>query len=141
MCLFLHSLGVVVPKSPFEREIQRLLDSSARASNSKDLPGANGHPLHIGSGNGSGSGNGGGYHDKASNLNNCRNNIDILYNNSNSCSKLMNNNKSKYELECVEKLTSKHQPNNQILLGKHPVGLEAIKEITRNTNPSDSSQM
>lgn len=55
----------------------------------------------------------------------------------------MNNNKSKYELECVEKLPAKHQhqPNNQILLGKHPVGLEAIKEITRNTNPSDSSQM
>lgn len=49
----------------------------------------------------------------------------------------MNNNKTKYELECLEK----SKPNNQMLLGKHPVGLEAIREITRNTNPSDSSQM
>lgn len=123
----------VAQKSPFEREIQRLLDSSARANNKE---------LHIGNGGGGASGNG--YHDKASNLNSCRNNIDILYNNSNSCSKLMNNNKSKYELECVEKLPIKlnqQQSNNQIILGKHPVGLEAIKEITRNTNPSDSSQM
>lgn len=132
---------VIVQKSPFEREIQRLLESSARANN-KELP--IGHVLHIGSNNGSGNGLGnGGYHDKASNLNNCRINIDILYNNSNSCNKLMNNNKSKYEMECVEKLPKlqQQQSNNQIILGKHPVGLEAIKEITRNTNPSDSSQM
>lgn len=128
----------VAQKSPFEREIQRLLDSSARANNKE---------LHIGNGginsNGGGMANVG-YHDKASNLNSCRNNIDILYNNSNSSSKLINNNKSKYELECIEKLPTKlnqQQINNQIILGKHPVGLEAIKEITRNTNPSDSSQM
>lgn len=68
-------------------------------------------------------------------MNNCRNNIDLVYNNSNN--KLMNNNKTKYELESLEK----SKPNNQMLLGKHPVGLEAIREITRNTNPSDSSQM
>lgn len=64
-----------------------------------------------------------------------------MYNNSsnsnNSNHKLMNNNKTKYELESLEK----PKTANHILLGKHPVGLEAIKEITRNTHPSDSSQM
>lgn len=83
-------------------------------------------PLHINSN----------YHDKASNLNNCRNNIELVYNNSNN--KLVNNNKTKYEMECIDKPT---KSTNNILLGKHPVGLEAIKEITRNTNPSDSSQL
>ncbi|KAJ6638235.1 Ca(2+)/calmodulin-responsive adenylate cyclase [Pseudolycoriella hygida] len=112
-----HERGV--PKSPFEREIQRLLESSSRTSKDQQ-------PLHISSN----------HHDsRASNVNNIRNNVDLGYNNSNN--KLMNNNKTKYELESLEK----SKPNNQMMLGKHPVGLEAIREITRNTNPTDSSQM
>lgn len=116
-----------MPKSPFEREIQRLLESSSRGGNGTG-PGImpKEQALHINCN----------HHDKTSNLNNCRNNIELVYSNSNN--KLMNNNKTKYELESIEK---PKPTNNHILLGKHPVGLEAIKEITRNTHPSDSSQM
>jgi len=31
--------------------------------------------------------------------------------------------------------------SSSFMIAKHPVGLEAIKEITRNKNPSESSQM
>ncbi|GAB0099365.1 Adenylate cyclase [Sergentomyia squamirostris] len=88
-------------KSPFEREIQRLLQESTA---------------------------------KASNLNNGRNVTSINY--SNSRQPPTQQDKSKYELEGVEP-----KSNHSLLFSKHPVGLEAIKEITRNKNPSESSQM
>lgn len=101
---------------------QRGGPSSTAAASAKDPV------LHINSSS---------YHDKASGMLNCRNNIELVYNDSNN--KLINNNKTKYELESLEK--PKHTNNHILLGGKHPVGLEAIKEITRNTHPSDSSQM
>lgn len=87
------------PKSPFEREIQRLLnESSSRAAARENIGGR-----HV---------------------------EQIQNNNQMNAS---HNHKAKYELECLEK--------PKISLGHHPVGLEAIKEITRNKNPSESSQM
>ncbi|XP_059613049.1 Ca(2+)/calmodulin-responsive adenylate cyclase isoform X2 [Phlebotomus argentipes] len=88
-------------KSPFEREIQRLLQESSA---------------------------------KANNLNNGRNVMPINY--SSSRQNHQQSDKSKYELEGVDP-----KSNHSLLFSKHPVGLEAIKEITRNKNPSESSQM
>ncbi|XP_055713840.1 Ca(2+)/calmodulin-responsive adenylate cyclase isoform X2 [Phlebotomus papatasi] len=89
-------------KSPFEREIQRLLQESTA---------------------------------KANNLNNGRNVTPINYSN-NRQTHQQQLDKSKYELEGIEP-----KSNHSLLFSKHPVGLEAIKEITRNKNPSESSQM
>lgn len=99
-------------KSPFEREIQRILSESSRIRDNTN---------HMNSSSGS-SGN---------HLNNSRNNVDLGMN---------NNNKSKYELESIDKGT-RMGISTSFMLAKHPVGLEAIKEITRNKNPSESSQM
>uniref|UniRef100_A0A7G3A9D1 adenylate cyclase n=3 Tax=Lutzomyia longipalpis TaxID=7200 RepID=A0A7G3A9D1_LUTLO len=91
-------------KSPFEREIQRLLQESTA---------------------------------KANNLSNGRNVAPMNYSgNRQQQQNHQQHDKTKYELEGIEP-----KSNHSLLFNKHPVGLEAIKEITRNKNPSESSQM
>lgn len=105
-------------KSPFEREIQRILNESSRTKDNSN---------HFNSSS------------AANHLNNCRNNLELSYCSSNN-KIAVNNNKTKYELESMDKGT-KMGGSTSFMLTKHPVGLEAIKEITRNKNPSESSQM
>ncbi|XP_043069040.1 Ca(2+)/calmodulin-responsive adenylate cyclase isoform X1 [Drosophila bipectinata] len=150
-------------KSPFERELQRILNESSRAkclaatatttatgttgtidhttsngsreltyslSNSK-LSSTNGHVV-AGSGsvvgNSSGSSNGN------------------LSGGSGTNSNSGNNNQSSNRDLPSEQPNQQHPvaelpASNSFVISKHPVGLEAIREITRNKNPSDSSQM
>ncbi|BFG01507.1 Ca(2+)/calmodulin-responsive adenylate cyclase [Drosophila madeirensis] len=138
-------------KSPFERELQRLLNESSRTrclaaanatelstngkhmsysvSNSK-LAGTQGGAGALagtagnGSSGGSGSSNGnlsGGSNSNGSGNNNHQNNRD----------------REQQEHELMGRLPA----SSSFMIAKHPVGLEAIKEITRNKNPSESSQM
>ncbi|KAH8235519.1 hypothetical protein KR032_001805 [Drosophila birchii] len=158
-------------KSPFERELQRLLNESTRArclaaatttdhttsNGSRDmsyslsngrLSSSNGHgPAGSGSGAGNGSvsasGSGSGSGSGSSNGN--------LSGGSGSNSNTGNNNgghkqqqQQQEHLEHMEHelLSGKLLPgSSSFMIAKHPVGLEAIKEITRNKNPSESSQM
>ncbi|EDW27665.1 GL20407, partial [Drosophila persimilis] len=143
-------------KSPFERELQRLLNESSRArclaaanasatengkqmsysvSNSK-LAGAQG-----GAGTGTGgatAGNGGSGGSGSSNGN--------LSGGSNSNASGNNNHQNGREREREREqqehdLMGRLPASSSFMIAKHPVGLEAIKEITRNKNPSESSQM
>lgn len=106
------------PKSPFEREIQRLLESSNRAAahNAKEVGGhgvtlsASGAQITNGNKT-SGSSNSG-----SSNNGQSRENLDTSSSNGGDKPKIT---------------------NQSILM----CGLEAIREITRNKNPSESSQM
>ena len=121
-----HQSGII--KSPFQREIKRLLESSAskipvpisRATSSTITTATN--PINY------------------NNLKSYSNGLNGHQNNN--CSKATA--RSKYEFESMEK------PNNylQVTLGgagaaggNHPVGLEAIREIAKHTTASDSSQM
>lgn len=117
-------------QSPFQREIQRLLESSAskipvpinRTSAAAINSIANNSKMNL-------------------NLNNSNNHAGSSSNDAKS------SNMQQYEFEPMQK------PCNymQVMLsggsaiatvnGKHPVGLEAIKEIAKNTATSDSSQM
>lgn len=153
-------------KSPFERELQRLLNESSRGrclaatapttatgttgttdhttsngsrelsyslSNSK-LSSTNGH-VAAGSGSVVGNGSGG---SGSSNGN--------LSGGSGTNSNSGNNNQSSNRDLRSEQLSQQHPAaelpaSNSFVISKHPVGLEAIKEITRNKNPSESSQM
>lgn len=139
-----HENGMI--KSPFQREIQRLLDSSAskipvpigrtssaqlkvasttEATGSSTATTPNSHKTYTNS--------------------NLKTYQLASASNMNKNKPLNNTNLTKYEFEPMEK------PNNysQVILGgggavingKHPVGLEAIKEIAKNTSKSDSSQM
>lgn len=130
-------------KSPFERELQRLLNESAR-SRSGNITEAIKHNSQQ-KNNGSAS------------TTSSRNNLDLSYSVSNTklsyngeSSRNGNNNNGKNSnkfdsaLTITEELTrhsSKIPISTSFLITKHPVGLEAIKEITRNKNPSESSHM
>ncbi|KAH8368782.1 hypothetical protein KR084_004664 [Drosophila pseudotakahashii] len=158
----------IATKSPFERELQRLLNESSRArclattatatatttttdhtasngsrdvmmsyslSNGK-LSGAAGSGSVSGSavGNGSGSSNGNLSGGSGSNSNSGNNN-------SNS-----NSGGGHHKADQQQQLHGDTQElklpgSSSFMIAKHPVGLEAIKEITRNKNPSESSQM
>lgn len=104
-------------RSPFQREIQRLLDSSA-----SKVSLAGNRPLMA---------------------------IDAQ--NANFKSNAQNNDNtpsihSSLEFDAAQKSTNYMQvllggTSNAVVNGKHPVGLEAIKEIAKTTANSDSSQM
>nr|XP_016925272.1 Ca(2+)/calmodulin-responsive adenylate cyclase isoform X6 [Drosophila suzukii] len=162
-------------KSPFERELQRLLNESSRArclatsttttaaggisttdhtasngsremsyslSNGR-LSSVNGHGAAgtaSGSGSGSGSavGNGsGGSGSSNGNLSGGSGSNSNSGNNNSSHHKSDQHPQADHELLAGGKLPG----SSSFMIAKHPVGLEAIKEITRNKNPSESSQM
>ncbi|XP_039498372.1 Ca(2+)/calmodulin-responsive adenylate cyclase isoform X7 [Drosophila santomea] len=165
--------AAIATKSPFERELQRLLNESSRArclttatttagaisttdqtasngsremsyslSNGK-LSSANGHGAG-GSGSGSGPGSAVGNGSGGSGSSNGN-----LSGGSGSNSNSGNNNSSHHKTEQQQQQHVDHEHlaggkllgSNSFMIAKHPVGLEAIKEITRNKNPSESSQM
>lgn len=112
------------PKSPFEREIQRLLESSNRAAalqnaNAKDP--LSGHVLALPNSSGVQITNG----NKTSGS-------------SNSAGSSNNGQSSRENLDTSSSNGDKPKITNQSIL---MCGLEAIREITRNKNPSESSQM
>ncbi|XP_070144015.1 Ca(2+)/calmodulin-responsive adenylate cyclase isoform X4 [Drosophila kikkawai] len=158
--------AITATKSPFERELQRLLNESTRArclaaattdhttsNGSRDmsyslsngrLSSSNGHgPAGSGSGAGNGSGSVSASGSGSSNGN--------ISGGSGSNSNTGNNNgghkQQQQQQEHMEHLehelvSGKLLPgSSSFMIAKHPVGLEAIKEITRNKNPSESSQM
>ncbi|XP_043661286.1 Ca(2+)/calmodulin-responsive adenylate cyclase isoform X2 [Drosophila teissieri] len=164
--------AAIATKSPFERELQRLLNESSRArclptatttagaisttdqtasngsremsyslSNGK-LSSANGHGAGHGSGSGSGPGSAVGNGSGGSGSSNGN-----LSGGSGSNSNSGNNNSSHHKTEQQQHVDHEHLAggkllgSNSFMIAKHPVGLEAIKEITRNKNPSESSQM
>lgn len=101
-----------VIRSPFQREIQRLLDSSA----SKVPIPANKPTISM-------------------NVNPTKTNINAQRNDINGSAQM---GKSNDDFDSIQALLSSAITT---VNGKHPVGLEAIKEIARNTANSDSSQM
>lgn len=139
-----HENGMI--KSPFQREIQRLLDSSA-----SKIPVAIGRTTSAQLKNSASAEapSSSKVSTIPSNHKTYTNNLKTYQlasaNNVNKSKPSNNSNLSKYEFEAMDK------PNNysQVILGgtssaingKHPVGLEAIKEIAKNTSKSDSSQM
>lgn len=104
-------------RSPFQREIQRLLDSSASkipiSGNRSSLDAQNSNAIKLNAQNVNSDSNGSSSHSKHSNI----------------------------ELEAAQVLLSVGNSAIAMVNGKHPVGLEAIKEIAKNTANSDSSQM
>ncbi|XP_033150313.1 Ca(2+)/calmodulin-responsive adenylate cyclase, partial [Drosophila busckii] len=150
--------AALASKSPFERELQRLLNESSRgrclnaanstehassngggrnlelsysASNSK-LSSLNGHHGQLpaattGGSNGNLSG--------GSNSNSGNNN------NSSSSSSHHQQQQQQHKEQLEAALEGKLPVSNSFMISKHPVGLDAIKEITRHKNPSESSQM
>lgn len=171
-------------KSPFERELQRLLNESSRARglttthNSAAATASSSTGGNVTSVSG-GQAEGGNTTSNSSS----RNNIDISYSGSNSklssnglhvaaglggsgslgsngnlsgSTPLSGNNNLKnvttaMAATILDELNSptstgrsagsKIPVSTSFMIAKHPVGLEAIKEITRNKNPSESSQM
>lgn len=168
-------------KSPFERELQRLLNESSRArglattthnSTAATASSSTGGNITSVSGGNAEGGN-------TTSNSSSRNNIDISYSGSNSklssnglnvaagiggsgslgsngnlsgSTPLSGNNNLKNvttamaatildELNSPTTGRSKIPVSTSFMIAKHPVGLEAIKEITRNKNPSESSQM
>lgn len=171
-------------KSPFERELQRLLNESSRA---RGLGGAN-HNSAAATASSSTGGNvtsgslGNAEGGNTTSNSSSRNNIDISYSGSNSklssnglnvaagiggsgslgsngnlsgSTPLSGNNNLKNVTTAMaatildelnsptggQKTGSRIPVSTSFMIAKHPVGLEAIKEITRNKNPSESSQM
>ncbi|XP_051864602.1 Ca(2+)/calmodulin-responsive adenylate cyclase isoform X5 [Drosophila albomicans] len=159
-------------KSPFERELQRLLNESSRArclaaatttttaaatnsehttsncssrhnvdlsysaSNSK-LSSINGHGQSLGNGQAEGGGGG-----SSSNGNLSGGSNSNSGNNNNHHKDQQQQQQEQELLAMAMQVTSKQLPmSNSFMISKHPVGLEAIKEITRHKNPSESSQM
>lgn len=127
-----HENGII--NSPFQREIQRLLDSSSSKI-----------PVPVSRTGGAVAGTSG-QRNQLNGYNNYRNNVFNGNASGRSNSGRGNPSMNRYEFESVEK------PNNymQVMMGgggggasggKHPVGLEAIKEIAKNTTASDSSHM
>lgn len=171
-------------KSPFERELQRLLNESSRTRglattthNSTAATASSSTGGNITSGS-AGNPEGGNTTSNSSS----RNNIDISFSGSNSkissnglnvaagiggsgslgsngnlsgCTPLSGNNNLKNVTTAMaatildelnspttgRQQCSKIPVSTSFMIAKHPVGLEAIKEITRNKNPSESSQM
>ncbi|XP_067639560.1 Ca(2+)/calmodulin-responsive adenylate cyclase isoform X3 [Eurosta solidaginis] len=151
-------------KSPFERELQRLLNESSRARALAATSSSGGNITSASNSNSNPEGN-------TTSNSSSRNNIELSYSASNS--KLSsnnglaaggsgsngnlsgsnslsgNNNQKSITTTILDELTSPttgRQPSKipistSFMITKHPVGLEAIKEITRNKNPSESSQM
>lgn len=113
-------------RSPFQREIQRILDSSASKI-----------PVAISRVNSAPNGD-----SKAT-----RNGSHISNGDSNGIFRLNSRNTVDYEFEPVQKTANYMQvmigggSAIATVNGKHPVGLDAIKEIAKNTATSDSSQM
>lgn len=102
-------------RSPFQREIQRILDSSASKI-----------PVAI----------------NRMNSNESKTTKNIFSNGESNGHFRMNPRNIEYELEPMQKSTNYMQVMiGSAINGKHPVGLEAIKEIAKNTATSDSSQM
>lgn len=171
-------------KSPFERELQRLLNESSKtrglittthnstAATASSSTGGN--VTSVSGGNVEGG--------NTTSNSSSRNNIDISYSGSNSklssnglnvaaglggsgslgsngnlsgSTPLSGNNNLKNVTTAMaatildelnspttgRPLGSKIPVSTSFMIAKHPVGLEAIKEITRNKNPSESSQM
>lgn len=129
-----HKNGII--NSPFQREIQRLLDSSSSKI-----------PVPVGRANGPGI-NSNNYFSQKPQTNNIGNYSNYRSGSIGSTSNTRNNiNMTKYEFESVDK------PNNYMqgmISGgsgggaagsKHPVGLEAIKEIAKNTTAPDTNHM
>ena len=104
-------------RSPFQREIQRLLDSSA----SKVTVAGNRSSID------------------AQNYNGTKHNAQHANNEVNGSSS--HSKQSNIELETAHVMLSGGNSAISMVNGKHPVGLEAIKEIAKNTANSDSSQM
>lgn len=180
-------------KSPFERELQRLLNESSRARGlvtvQNSLSAAATVASSLGANMNSGSGSNGDGGNTTSNSSS-RNNIELCYSGSNSklssnglnvaiggcnatggggsgslagsngnlssSTPLSGNNNLKNVtitmaatvLDDLSSPTTNGRTQNSkipvstsFMIAKHPVGLEAIKEITRNKNPSESSQM
>ncbi|KAH8293371.1 hypothetical protein KR044_011134 [Drosophila immigrans] len=155
-------------KSPFERELQRLLNESTRArclatttttaaatnsehttsncssrhnvdlsysaSNSK-LSSINGHGQSLGNGQAEGGG--------SSSNGNLSGGSNSNSGNNNNHHKDQQQQQQEHELLAMAmQVSGKQLPmSNSFMISKHPVGLEAIKEITRHKNPSESSQM
>lgn len=112
-----------VIRSPFQREIQRLLDSSASkvAANRPSVSNAN----------------------EAQNSKINKMNAQHANNDTNG---LSHANQSNMEFDAVQKTSNYMQvllggASSSLVNGKHPVGLEAIKEIAKNNANSDSSQV
>lgn len=135
------SLTGLPAKSPFEREIQRLLEASQRTgptatTSSHIAPTTSASPAQPPPATASSS-SGALHINFPSQIK-----ANLTGNGPPSAfdpSKLLNNNRSLYELEGVEKGAT--NSSMLMMMGKHPVGLDAIKEITRNTNASDLCQM
>ncbi|XP_054088103.1 Ca(2+)/calmodulin-responsive adenylate cyclase isoform X9 [Zeugodacus cucurbitae] len=152
-------------KSPFERELQRLLNESSRArALAAATSSSGGNITSASNSNSNPEGN-------TTSNSSSRNNIELSYSASNSKlsstnglaiggsgsngnlsgsnSMSGNNNQKSLNTTILDELTSPttgRQPSKipistSFMIAKHPVGLEAIKEITRNKNPSESSQM
>lgn len=152
-------------KSPFERELQRLLNESSRArALAAATSSSGGNITSASNSNSNPEGN-------TTSNSSSRNNIELSYSASNSKlsstnglaiggsgsngnlsgsnSMSGNNNQKSLTTTILDELTSPttgRQPSKipistSFMIAKHPVGLEAIKEITRNKNPSESSQM
>ncbi|XP_053949645.1 Ca(2+)/calmodulin-responsive adenylate cyclase isoform X5 [Anastrepha ludens] len=151
-------------KSPFERELQRLLNESSRARALAATSSSGGNITSASNSNTNPEGN-------TTSNSSSRNNIELSYSASNSKlssnnglaaggsgsngnlsgsnSMSGNNNQKSLTTTILDELTSPttgRQPSKipistSFMIAKHPVGLEAIKEITRNKNPSESSQM
>ncbi|XP_018792357.1 PREDICTED: Ca(2+)/calmodulin-responsive adenylate cyclase isoform X2 [Bactrocera latifrons] len=152
-------------KSPFERELQRLLNESTRArALAAATSSSGGNITSASNSNSNPEGN-------TTSNSSSRNNIELSYSASNSKlsstnglaiggsgsngnlsgsnSMSGNNNQKSLNTTILDELTSPttgRQPSKipistSFMIAKHPVGLEAIKEITRNKNPSESSQM
>ncbi|XP_036319586.1 Ca(2+)/calmodulin-responsive adenylate cyclase isoform X3 [Rhagoletis pomonella] len=152
-------------KSPFERELQRLLNESSRArALAAATSSSGGNITSVSNSNTNPEGN-------TTSNSSSRNNIELSYSASNSKlssnnglaaggsgsngnlsgsnSMSGNNNQKSLTTTILDDLTSPttgRQPSKipistSFMIAKHPVGLEAIKEITRNKNPSESSQM
>lgn len=172
-------------KSPFERELQRLLNESSRA---RGLAASANHNSAAATASSSTGGNvtsgslGNAEGGNTTSNSSSRNNIDISYSGSNSklssnglnvaagiggsgslgsngnlsgSTPLSGNNNLKNVTTAMaatildelnsptsgQRQGSKIPVSTSFMIAKHPVGLEAIKEITRNKNPSESSQM
>ncbi|XP_068141080.1 Ca(2+)/calmodulin-responsive adenylate cyclase isoform X1 [Drosophila tropicalis] len=141
-------------KSPFERELQRLLNESSRA---RCLAAATGggattsehttsnssssrQNVELSSTNGQGIGSAGSLNGNLSGGSNSNSG------NNNHPHHHQNSKQDEHELMVMAVSGagnggSKLPVSNSFMIAKHPVGLEAIKEITRNKNPSESSQM
>lgn len=128
-----HKNGII--NSPFQREIQRLLDSSSSKI-----------PVPVARANASGNNVNNYFNNKAqsNNITNYNNYRGAAINSTPSARS--NINMTKYEFESVDKPNNYMQGMMSGASGgaagsKHPVGLEAIKEIAKNTTATETNHM